>query len=44
MSSASVAIMAMGAYSVRNRLEINTMADSPGRPMTENAGDRKLAM
>lgn len=37
-SSDNVAIMAMGAYNVRNMLEMNTIADSPGKPTTEKTG------
>ena len=35
-----VAIIAIGAYSGRNMLEIKTIADSPGSPMTEKRGVR----
>ena len=33
------AMIAMGAYSVRKVLEMNTIAASPGSPTNENRGD-----
>jgi len=38
MLNGRVAIMAMGAYSGRNKLEMKTMDDSPGNPMSEKTG------
>jgi hypothetical protein len=43
-SSGRVAITAMGAYKDKKMLVMKTMADSPGRPMTVNAGVKKVAI
>ena len=44
ISNGSVDIMAIGPYKGMKILVINTTADSPGKPIRENAGERNIAI